>query len=124
MANEIWNNSGQGNFIANNSIFILDIFAVKSTSEVLGRLHNMIYSLPQTEIYTQSGRLTSPYDVSKIQSLMSILHQTAVTATFCTACHACLDWQNHVVRLFVQPCYQMPKVAAACWPSKAPQDFV
>ena len=60
MTNIILNDSGQGNYVTNDSIFILDAFANKTTYELIGRMHNMIHNLPQTKIYSANKKITSP----------------------------------------------------------------
>ena len=68
MTNTILNDSGQGNYVTNDSIFILDAFANKTTYELIGRMHNMIHNLPQTKIYSANKKITSPYNIDGLRN--------------------------------------------------------
>lgn len=61
---KIINNSGSGNYVSDNKVFILDDFSSKSCSELIGNLTDMVFSLPQNTIYQANTQIISPYDIS------------------------------------------------------------
>lgn len=59
---KIINNSKSGNYVSDNSIFILDGFFPDTSNELIGNLANMVMDLPSYPVYQISGKIESPYE--------------------------------------------------------------
>lgn len=63
---KILNKSGSGNYVSDNSIFILDKFSADTSNELIGNLTNMVMSIPNQPIYQIGGKIESPYELKDI----------------------------------------------------------
>lgn len=58
---KIINNTKSGNYVSDNSVFILDKFSPDTSNELIGNLADMVMSIEPFPVYQIGGKLESPY---------------------------------------------------------------
>ena len=59
---KIINNTRSGNYVSDNSVFILDKFSPDTSNELIGNLADMVMSIEPFPVYQIGGKLESPYE--------------------------------------------------------------